>query len=377
MTLKQKKLFKTKMPDIIIYYHSIHEGDAIGNDIIQQFFCLKDIANVYIYTHDLYLENISLEDIQVINGKEFSRKTKNRETILIFHFAGEWNKIKTEIQESKCKIYLKYHNITPPNFFEKYDNDLNKKSIEARKNLRKIIKSNKINFYLPDSKYNGEELNKLGVSDEEIMVVPPFFNESAFQNNKINLDILKEEINDNINVLFVGRFAPNKGHRHLLNIIQRYVMTYNNKIQLTLIGRVSDNLEGYYSEILNLIADFGISENVKIRLGVNFADLFTYYTTSHLFLTCSEHEGFCVPIIEAQKLKVPVIAYDSSAVRDTLGDSQIIFSKMDYYKFASAINLIGHNLDYRIFLVEKGLENVERFTLEQTKITLLEALKLA
>jgi len=366
-----------KNQKIIICYHAIHEGDAIGNDILQQYLCLKNRADVYLYTLDLYLEETSPKSIQTLSKKKFLKETKSKHTILLLHYAGGWDEVNDIVNESKCKIYLKYHNVTPANFFTSYNSSLEKDAIKARKVLKKLIDSKKIKRYLPDSKYNGEELINFGVLNNKIKVVPPFFNGNAFQKQKININVLNEEITNNVNVLFVGRFVPNKGHKHLLNIIYRYISTYDDNIQLTLIGRIPDGMESYYEEVLTTIDDLGLTPNVKIRLGVCFEDLFSYYSTSHVFLVCSEHEGFCVPIIEAQKLKVPVVAYDSSAIKDTIGDNQIVLSEMDYYQFVCAIYTLKQNLDYRIFLAEKGLENVKRFSKKVTESALLDALKIA
>lgn len=368
---------RRKNQKIIICYHAIHEGDAIGNDILQQYLCLRNKADVYLYTLDLYLEETSPKSIQTLKKGEFLKDIKSEDTILLLHYAVEWDELKDIVNGSKCKIYLKYHNITPASFFMPYDNSLEKDAIKARKTLKELIDLQKIERYLPDSKFNGEELIELGVLKNNIQVVPPFFNGNAFQKQKININVLNEEITNNVNVLFVGRFASNKGHKHLLNIVYRYISTYDDNIQLTLIGRIPNGMESYYEEILTMIDELGLTSNVKIRLGVCFEDLFSYYSTSHVFLVCSEHEGFCVPIIEAQKLKVPIIAYNSSAIKDTIGDNQIVLSEMDYYQFVCAIYTLKQNLDYRIFLVEKGLENAERFSEKITESALLDALKIA
>ena len=54
-------------------------------------------------------------------------------------------------------------------------------------------------------------------------------------------------------------------------------------------------------------------------------DLATYYRTARVYLSLSEHEGFCVPLLEAMAADVPVLAYASTAVPDTLGGAGVLF----------------------------------------------------
>jgi glycosyltransferase involved in cell wall biosynthesis len=43
----------------------------------------------------------------------------------------------------------------------------------------------------------------------------------------------------------------------------------------------------------------------------------------------SEHEGFCVPMVEAMWFDVPILAYKSAATPETLGEASLLFTKKD------------------------------------------------
>ncbi|NIR26507.1 MAG: glycosyltransferase, partial [Gammaproteobacteria bacterium] len=113
------------------------------------------------------------------------------------------------------------------------------------------------------------------------------------------------------NVLFVGRVSPNKGHVHLMNTVLYYRMLFDDNIRLVIAGHVSPHLTKYYAHLLRMARSLGISKNVEFWGKVTTRQLASLYRESDAYLLLSEHEGFCVPILEAQSQGLPVIAYDS------------------------------------------------------------------
>ena len=75
---------------------------------------------------------------------------------------------------------------------------------------------------------------------------------------------------------------------------------------------------------------------IKFHQKVDLKTLHTLYKYSTVFLLLSEHEGFCVPILEAQYHNLPIVAWDQCAVGETLGSGQLLFQDCDYDSFAIA-----------------------------------------
>ncbi len=58
-------------------------------------------------------------------------------------------------------------------------------------------------------------------------------------------------------------------------------------------------------------------------------ELAVYYRHAAVYISMSEHEGFCVPLVEAMAADVPVLAYAAAAVPDTLGGAGVQFAPKD------------------------------------------------
>ena len=134
---------------------------------------------------------------------------------------------------------------------------------------------------------------------------------------------------DFVNFLFVGRIAPNKkieDHIRLAEHYKRYVDAY---YRFIFVGR-TDAVPRYYSTIRALIAQYQLLNERFIFTGpVPDEDLAVYYRKAAVYVSLSEHEGFCVPLVEAMAAGVPVLAYAAAAVPETLGGAGVQFAPKD------------------------------------------------
>ena len=106
---------------------------------------------------------------------------------------------------------------------------------------------------------------------------------------------------------------------------------------------------------------------------INDATLLAYYLGSDMLVCASEHEGFCVPIVEAQYMGLPILALGECAVPETIGREQLVLEKRPEV-FAAAIHVLQHHSDYREYVIEKGIQNVQqRFSQASIRKCFLEA----
>jgi glycosyltransferase involved in cell wall biosynthesis len=119
-------------------------------------------------------------------------------------------------------------------------------------------------------------------------------------------------------ILFVGRRAPNKGLHRLLSTF-RSLAASDPRTNLVIVGNAVT--PGYDREIhalaQSIAADFG--ERIFFRQEVSMASLRGLYKTATLFVAPSEHEGFCVPVLEAMQFGLPVLAGTDAAIGELLG----------------------------------------------------------
>ena len=139
---------------------------------------------------------------------------------------------------------------------------------------------------------------------------------------------LMSRLHDGItNILFVGRIAPNKCQDHLIEAFHHY-LTMDSDARLIIVG-FGQPADPYYQHLKKNISKFGLMRKVFLAGQVTESELQAYYRTAHLFWSMSEHEGFCIPLIESMWFDIPVLSFKSSAVPETLGDAGILFNSKD------------------------------------------------
>ena len=93
------------------------------------------------------------------------------------------------------------------------------------------------------------------------------------------------------------------------------------------------------------------------------AELKAYYERASVFVLASEHEGFCVPVVEAMALQVPIVAYGTTAVPHTVGDAGLVWEEPDPFLLAQSIDAVVRDVDVRRQLTERGWRRYqEHFT---------------
>jgi len=375
--IKSNKVHKIKIESkskVAIAYFSIVENDAVGNDILQEYYALDENGyDVYLYGED-YCPQVKNKFIKKLSWQELLQFIKYKNNILIYHHANYWENGEKIIEQANCKILLKYHNVTPSHFFKAYSEEITISCQMGRKQTERLVKTRKIKLYLPDSVFNGEELKSYGASKEKIKPLAPFHKVDDFCSINLNKDLYHQLKDGKINVLFVGRIAPNKGHKHLIEVMREYVELYDRNIRLNIVGGLDPKLNSYYEELQHLIKKYNLEDVIFFRGRVSFQDLCTYYKTADIFLLMSEHEGFCVPVLEAQFHQVPIVALGRTAVPETIGKEQLVFNEVDYPTFACAIRIVNQDKTIKNFLAEKGVENFLKYNNESLKIKFLEIL---
>jgi glycosyltransferase involved in cell wall biosynthesis len=249
----------------------------------------------------------------------------------LIHFAGP-----------NCLIY---HNITPGEFFESYRPQFARILDRGRRDLAQLARH--FPCSVGDSHFNAAELEAHGFCTPGVLPLAIDPDKWAFPPDPALMNQLQD---GRTNILFVGRFAPNKKQDDLLVAFANY-LTYDREARLILVGK--PEMEDPYVEHLERLVDAnGLRDSILMPGSIHDAELAAYYRTAHLFWSMSEHEGFCVPLIEAMWFDVPIFAFKEAAVPETLGDAAFMFSsKDDPAQLAAAAHLIIHDVALREKLI--------------------------
>jgi glycosyltransferase involved in cell wall biosynthesis len=217
---------------------------------------------------------------------------------------------------------LVYHNITPPDYFLGIHKDLVRLCYRGRRELTAYV--DRCDLALGDSEYNRGELAALGFAPTAVLpVVPDFTHLDGAPDRR-----LAATFDDGwTNVLFVGRVIPNKKFENLIRAFHVYRTRLNPRSRLLLVGSYG-GFERYLAMLHGLIGRLG-TPDVSFLGHVSNEELTAVYDIADLFLCASEHEGFCVPIIEAFHKRVPVLAYASTAVPATMDGGGVLYDDPD------------------------------------------------
>lgn len=336
---------------VLLMHATVTTHDAVGNDIEQMYLLLQDYAECFVFAQNCFNNRVRYAD-----KKKALEIMASPENVIIYHHSVYWQYGEDMLSKCRAKIVFRYHNVTPSSFFEKYNDGYFTQCKFGREQTTRLQRAFPKAIWLSDSKYNDSEITE--VQSSQRFICPPFNKLSEWENIIPDENVLRSLMDTpNINLLFVGRLAPNKGHKTILEALKIYMDNYGDNIHLNIVGKIDENLAMYKMELDSMIKSYGIKMNVSYISEVTDQTLAAYYLGSDFFVCASEHEGFCVPIIEAQYFGLPVISTRDCAVPDTGGDGQICIER-DRKKIASAISVLNRNRDYYKYIQKQGFENV-------------------
>lgn len=350
---------------IIQMMPSISMGDAVSNDAL----ALKNVLKELDYDTAIYAECI---DCRFTDGDiKFCSELKklSPKDIIIYHLAIG-SDVNYKFQQLPGRKIIIYHNITPYQYFEGYNSsscNLCREGIEQTKELAKTAE-----YCLADSEFNKQCLIELGYKCK-IDVLPiliPFSDYEKQPNQKI---VNRYGDKEYTNILFTGRIAPNKKHEEVIKTFYHYQKYYNNKARLFLVGSYQ-GMELYYRELKCFIKENHIS-NVYFTGHIPFDEILAYYRIADVFLCQSEHEGFCVPLVEAMYFDLPIVAYNSCAIPGTLGGSGILLNSKNSLEAAAMVDRLVRDETLRNKVLCSQRERLKDFAYDTIKEQFIEYLK--
>ncbi len=303
-------------------------GDAIGHEVLGIRRVLRDAgyeSNIYVETADPRLEDETLDYRDLVGAVTPA-------DVLIHHFSIGSRASRTAYA-LPGRMVLVYHNITPPEYFIGVHKDLVTLCFRGRRELTAYIERSAL--ALGDSEYNRQELEALGFRTTGVLpVVPGFSHLEGIPDRS-----LASEFDDGwTNVMFVGRVIPNKKFENVIRAFHAYRTRHNPRARLLLVGSYS-GFERYLAMLQSLVARLG-TPDVHFLGHVSNEELAALYGVADLFLCASEHEGFCVPIIEAFHTRVPVIAFASTAIPATMDGGGVLHESRDPLEVAALMDAV-------------------------------------
>jgi glycosyltransferase involved in cell wall biosynthesis len=334
-------------------------GDAIGHEVLGIQRVLRGAgyeSEIFVQTADYRLEDQTLDYLDLPNAS-------HPDNILIHHFSigSRASRVAYALPD---RMVLVYHNITPPEYFLGVNQTLARLCYLGRRELR--FYRQRCDLALGDSEYNRQELAALDFPVTAVLPVIPDFDHLAGPASYLRAEGFDD---DWVNVLFVGRVIPNKRIEDVIRCFHAYKQWFNPRSRLLLVGSHA-GFETYVSMVQHFAAEIG-AQDVHFIGHVANEELTAYYEIADVFLCCSEHEGFCVPLIESFYMGVPVLAYAATAVPATMDGAGVLFTNKHPMHVAALIDAVAGDRELQHRIVEGQYAALDRLEGRNFSRTLL------
>lgn len=272
--------------------------DAIGHDALGMAKALREAG----YDVSLAAEkSLIAEDVRPIADLEGGPGD-----LLIYHHSYGCDLGIRAVRKWSGRIAIKYHNVTPPRFFA------SEHRRDAEAGLRQTSELAAVAPFWCDSAFNMDGL-------PDAAELPPFMPTEELRALDPDAAFAHRLDDWTTTLLCVGRVAPNKNLLLAIDALAAYRDRYDSTARLIIAGR--HVFPDYSDALQSRIREHHLEESVAITGKVSPTQLKALYLAADALLVTSEHEGFCVPLVEAMALGVPIVAVPMTAVPGTAGES--------------------------------------------------------
>ncbi|MDX2154335.1 MAG: glycosyltransferase [Bryobacteraceae bacterium] len=334
---------------------TLRRHDAVGNDALG----MLEILRAAGYQALLFAEIIddALKDLAIPASAdlEFWRSPID---VLIYHHAIHWELGEKILARSRNRLVIKYHNVTPPHFYADYSTLYYRACEEGLAATAALAKFTRAVLWA-DSQFNAGEFTALGFPEARCRVLPPVHQVEELTQQPLDPIVMGAYRGPRPNVLFVGGMRPNKGHFRAIETFVEYAARTDRQPRLIFAGSFDPGLVKYTDALERHVHNMHLEDSVVFARSVSASQLRAYYTSASAFLCVSEHEGFCVPLIEAMAFRVPLVAWGTTAVGETAASCGYVFSSYDAMRMAEALDSCVEDMETTRSLIGQARRRYE------------------
>jgi glycosyltransferase involved in cell wall biosynthesis len=337
--------------------------DAIGAHVLHAQQTLRDAG----IDSDVYAAEWDGDSADLV--RPFDEYCDDSRSWLMYH-ASVGSHVGAWFSQRRSMKLVDYHNVTPHEYFDAWAPEISGLLVSGRHQLEDLAPFARGG--IADSHYNELELRRAGCDDTAVVPVMVDVARGASVVDERRRDELRSS-KRGADWLFVGRVAPNKAQHELLMAFALYRQQFDPDARCWIVG--GESSVHYRVALERFIADAGLQGAASLAGSVGDAELGAYYDAADVFVCVSQHEGFCVPVLEAMAHGVPVVARASTAVPETVGDAGVLVPESaPRAEVAAAAWKVVSDAAVRDALVAAGHRRVEHFSLPRTRRRLLDAL---
>jgi len=267
-------------------------------------------------------------------------------------------------------LVVNSHNITPARFLQPWDPGVTHGVAWGQDQLRQL--AGRAALGVAVSSFNRADLVAAGFARTAVVPVLVDVGRASGDSDPAVEDRLRAT-KGGTDWLFVGRISPNKCQHDVVRAFAAYRRLYDGAARLWLVG--SPASASYQDALERMVDDLGLGPAVTFTGSLSQAAVVAHYRAADVFVCLSEHEGFCVPLLEAWWHRLPVVAFAAAAVPETLDDAGLLLADKGPARVAASVARVASDEPLRRALVARGSDRLDEFSLPRTRARLAEVLK--
>jgi L-malate glycosyltransferase len=313
----------------------LHRGDAVGRHTLRLRRALQEQSiesNIYVGTVD---SDTEAETCPVL---DYSGAAQPGD-VLVYQFAtasfmAPWLASRHET------LVVNYHNITPPELMAPWDNYLALGQLRAQRELHLL--ASRTTLAVADSEYNEAHLR--GAGFVATAVIPPSAalgrgtTPEANASSQPSPRTRRTPATTGARWLAVGRVSPNKALEDSIAALAVTRAHHDPHATMLVVGKPSPS--SYDRALRRYVAELGLSSTVLFAGHASDEAVAEAYAWADVLIITSEHEGFCVPVVEAMEAGLPVVAFDQGAVPEVLNGGGALVASKDPYALARSVRAV-------------------------------------
>jgi L-malate glycosyltransferase len=277
-----------------------------------------------------------------------SNMAPDADDVVLIHYSG-WITGMAPLLELPQRKALVYHNITPAKYFWSVHPAVAVICEVGRDKLPALVAASRVTAGV--SSYNADELRAAGAPDPHVVPILADPKRLAYDGVPAT--------EEGPLILAVGRLAPHKRPDLVIRAFALYQRQHAPDARLLYAG--AHHNPPYHARLEQLVDEVG-ANHVRLAGALDDHDLARAYASASVMLSLSEHEGFCIPLLEALHADLPVLARPSGGMPEVGGDAVLwIDDGDDLSVVAELLHLAVTDGELRSELVRRGRRRADEF----------------
>lgn len=326
-------------------------GDAISNEAV----VMRNIFRSWGFASEIFSETRRILPELRNDAKDVAecRETCKPDDIALLHLSVG-SDVNDAFAQLPCRKAILYHNITPAEYFAGIQDQTARGLSRGREQAKRLAKTAQV--VMADSGFNASELKEWGYPEGSVLPLVLDLQRLRKHANRYT----KDKYNDGlVNIIFVGRCAPNKKIEDCLSAFYYFQKYVERNSRFIHVGSFAGT-EQYHALLLTQQRELQLN-NVDLVGTMRQDELNAAYKASSVFLCMSEHEGFCIPLIEAMVHDVPILAYAAAAVPETLDGAGVLVREKRYDLIAEMMGRLVRDQALRNAVIQGQRDRLARY----------------